>query len=146
MAQGACLLEKFLSVLMLKISFKRHAPSFALAPSPTSQLSFVKSKLVLVLLFLTTLFATVFRANMSPLNRLTLTSSCSLLMQRKSSLIGSFSCQTLATHSASGQFGRRLRLSVERSQAKLGFFFPSTSPRDQAWEAIRSGSKTCPGL
>jgi hypothetical protein len=62
MAQGACLLEEFLSAPTLKSSFKRHAPSFAPRPNPTSQMSFMKSRLALVLLFLTTLFATVFRS------------------------------------------------------------------------------------
>ena len=79
-------------------------------------------KLVLVLLFLTTLFATVSRANMFPLNRLTLASSCSLLMQRKSSSTGLFSCQTLATPSANERFEQWPRLFVGRSQAKRGFF------------------------
>ena len=79
-------------------------------------------KLVLVLLFLTTLFATVSRANMFPLNRLTLASSCSLLMQRKSSSTGLFSCQTLATPSANERFEQWPRLFVGRSQAIRGFF------------------------
>jgi len=121
MAQGACL-EEVLSALTLKNSYKRHAPSFAPRPNPISQMSFTKSRLALVLLFLITLFTTIFRENISPLNRLTSASSFSPLRQRKSWLIGSLSCQTLATPSASGQSERRLRVSVGGSQAKPGLF------------------------
>jgi hypothetical protein len=122
MAQGACLLEEFLSAPTLKSSFKRHAPSFMPRPNPTSQMSFTKSRLALVLLFLTTLFTTVFRANISPLDRLMSASSFSTLRQRKCSLIGSLSSQTLATSLASGQSRRKLRLSVGRSQEKPRLF------------------------
>ena len=85
-------------------------------------MSFAKSRLALVLLFLTTLFPTVFKANMSPLDGLTSASSFSPLRQRKCLLIGLLSCQTLATPSASRQSGRRLRFSVGRSQVNPRLF------------------------
>jgi hypothetical protein len=105
-------------------------------------MSYVLSRLAQVLNFLITLFRTVFRVNMSPLNRLMLVSNFSPPKQRRFSLIGSYSSQTLATHSVSRLSGRRLRPFVGRSPASPGFFisFNSTQRLDLESHLLWVGS------
>jgi hypothetical protein len=115
------LLDKLSLAPKLRSSFKRHACCSVLQRSPIIPQSSRISRNALVLFFLITLCATVFGENMFHLGRLMLVNNFYPQRLRVSLLIGSLFCQALVIHSASGQSGKRLRLSVGRSPVNPGF-------------------------